>query len=89
MRNIAFHTRYGQFIYPVMPLALQYTPVTFKPYISDCWQPHWDHFAGWYLDDMRKISTNTMVNKMQVTTALKGLWEHGVYSNMNKGYFGV
>lgn len=40
--KMAFHTRYGQFKYWVMPFGLTHAPAGFQSYIDDCLRPYFD-----------------------------------------------
>jgi hypothetical protein len=85
----AFHTRYGQFVYRVMPYELTNAPATFQANSDGCLRPYIDHFAVCYLDNILIYSTNAEEYEVQVRKVVEQLREFGLCGKAEKCLFGV
>jgi Reverse transcriptase (RNA-dependent DNA polymerase) len=85
----AFHTRYSQFEYQVLPFGLANAPVTFQTYMNQALQGLVDITCVVYLDDILIFSVNPEDHYWYVVKVLQRLYKYGLYAKLSKYQFGV
>jgi len=82
-----FRTRYGHFEYTVMPFGLTNAPAVFQHLMNDIFREYMDEFVVVYLDDILIFSKNQEDHDKNVRLVLAMLWEHGLYTKLEKCEF--
>ena len=84
----AFRTRYGHFVYQVMPFDLTNAPESFQGYVNKILVEKLDIFVIVYLDDIFIYTTDPRkIYVKAVWWVLKVLRKYGLYANLKKCHF--
>jgi len=83
----AYHTRYGQYEYKVMPFGLVNSPATFQTMMNEILREFLDHGVVVYLDDILIYSENMDDHIKRVQKVLDRLKQHDLAVSLKKSVF--
>jgi hypothetical protein len=89
VEKTAFRTRYGAYVYKVLPFGLSNGPSTFQRYINDKLFDYLDDFCCAYIDDILIYSDNELEHEIHVRKVLERLREAGLQADLKKCEFHV
>ena len=89
MEKTTFKTRYGTYMYKVVPFGLTNGPAVFQQFVNDTFIDYLDVFMTSFIDDILIYSNNELEHEQHVKRVLERLRSAGLQASIEKCEFNV